>query len=103
VVDPTKHLRKTPFSNGSDIILTRLQETEQQKADRLQTVETLKQQGNTFLQQKQYADAILAYSNALKLSPNNSILYSNRSQANLSAKNYQGTNKNQQYFSFLFR
>lgn len=45
---------------------------------------TFKDQGNQYLQAKQYDEAIEAYSKAVKLDPTDKVFYSNRSAAYLS-------------------
>lgn len=45
------------------------------------TSESLKQKGNNAVRSEKFSEAILHYSFAIKLSPNDPILYSNRSFA----------------------
>mmetsp|Transcript_86982 Transcript_86982/g.130416 ORF Transcript_86982/g.130416 Transcript_86982/m.130416 type:complete len:837 (-) Transcript_86982:22-2532(-) len=58
-------------------------EEDKQKAD------SLKQQGNALMSQKEYTKAAKLYSEALEFLPENAILFSNRSQAYLNSKKYQ--------------
>ena len=53
----------------------------------LQT-EELKEQGNTALKKGNLAEAVLHYTHAVKLEPNNHLLYSNRSLAFLKLDQY---------------
>ncbi len=52
----------------------------------LETPEELKEKGNQAVRCENYTEAVLHYSFAIKLSPNDPILYSNRSFAFLKLK-----------------
>lgn len=49
---------------------------------------SLKDEGNAFLKQHKYADAISKYSAAIELDPKNAIFFSNRAQAHISLEEY---------------
>jgi tetratricopeptide (TPR) repeat protein len=53
-----------------------------------ETAEDLKLTGNNFVKNGDFKEAILSYTKALKLSPNDFYLYSNRSLAFLKSKHY---------------
>jgi len=55
----------------------------------MQTVETLKEQGNNAFKAQKYLQALELYSQALLLDPQNYILYSNRSAVQIQLKNYE--------------
>lgn len=58
----------------------------QQQNSQPETPDELKEKGNQAVRQERYSEAVLHYSFAIKLSPNDPILYSNRSFAFLKLK-----------------
>ena len=55
---------------------------------RIMSVDDLKAQGNAAVAAHQYAKAIDCYTKAIALDPNNHVLFSNRSMAYASARDY---------------
>lgn len=62
-----------------------MQDSENQQSPP-ETPEELKEKGNQAVRQERFSEAVLHYSFAIKLSPNDPILYSNRSFAFLKLK-----------------
>ena len=62
--------------------------TGQKQPNKEETADDYKEKGNLCIKDANYAEAILHYTQAIKLSPNDPILYSNRSLAFLKFKQY---------------